>query len=84
VKDKNITRGELLNFLTKEAKRYRTTALKSLKRNRHMNTLSKKDLLKLRNLHSIQEFIDAILVDFINSVGVGQGIDYALYTENLE
>jgi hypothetical protein len=31
-----------------------------------------------------QEIFDAILVDFINWVGVEQGVDYGLYTKDLE
>lgn len=29
------------------------------------------------------EIVDAILVDFINFVGIKSGIDYALYTSDL-
>ena len=30
-----------------------------------------------------QDVIDAVLVDFINYIGVKSGIDYALYTSDL-
>jgi len=44
------------------------------------------NLKKLKNyLDRIpQEFVDALLVDFINHVGLGQGIDFGLYTKHLE
>jgi len=30
-----------------------------------------------------QEVVDALLVDFINYVGVWQGVDYGMYTKDL-
>jgi len=80
-----MTRGELLQLLTKEAKRYRRTALSSIERNKHMNNVSRRDLLYLKkNPQLTRRMIDALLVDFINTVGVGQCIDYALYTKHLK
>jgi len=80
-----MTRGELLDFLTNEAKQYRGTALSSIERNQRMNRISRRDLSRLKkNRQLIQRMIDALLVDFINTVGVGQCIDYALYTKHLE
>lgn len=80
-----MTRGELLNFLKEEAKRYRGQALSSIERNWHMNNLSRKDLLRLKKSQQLtQRMIDALLVDFINVVGVSQCIDYALYTKDLK
>lgn len=80
-----MTRGELLTLLTEEAKQYCIQAMASIERNRHANDLSKKELKKLKkNQKLTQRMIDALLVDFINVVGVGQGIDYALYTKDLK
>lgn len=80
-----MTRGKLLNLLTKEAKRYRRQALASIERNGHMNDLSQKDLMRLkRDRQLTQRVIDALLVDFINIVGVGQCLDYGLYTKNIK
>jgi len=31
-----------------------------------------------------QDIIDAVLVDFVNWVGVHQGLDYAMYTYRLK
>ena len=31
-----------------------------------------------------QRIIDAVLVDFINYIGVKHGIDYAMYTKDLK
>ncbi|MDO8571687.1 MAG: hypothetical protein Q7R79_03330, partial [bacterium] len=79
-----MTRGELLNFLTEESKKYRQTALSSLERNGHMNDLSKEDISKLNtDGQLIQRVVDALLVDFINFVGVNQCVDYGLYTKDL-
>lgn len=80
-----MTRGKLLNLLTEEAKEYRREALLSIKRNRYMNKLSEKDLAKLqKNRKLIQKTTDALLVDFINFVGVGQCVNYGLHTKHLE
>ncbi len=80
-----MTRGEFLNALTEEAKKYRKKSLSSIAQNGHMNDLSMKDISKLnKDKKFTQRVVDALLVDFINFVGVGQGIDYALYTEHLD
>jgi len=80
-----MTRGELLNLLEKEAKQYRLQALASIKRNKHMNNLSRKDLAQLKNNQQLtQRMIDAVLVDFINAIGISQCLDYGLYTKHLE
>ena len=80
-----MTRGEPLQLLTNEAKRYRRTALSSIERNKHMNNVSRRDLLELKkNPQLTQRMIDALLIDFINTVGAGQCIDYALYTKHLK
>ena len=80
-----MTRGEFLNLLTKEAKKYRSESLASIERNRHMNDISSKDFRRLKRDRKLtQKMIDALLVDFINTVGVGQCVDYALYTKHLK
>lgn len=65
---------DLLNMLAKNAAEYSTGAVESIDRNYHMNDISTVELAP--------EQIDALLVDFINFIGVKQGIDYALYTED--
>lgn len=81
----SMTRGELLNLLTEEAKKYRKEALFSIECNRHMNNLSSKDISKLRKEQELtQRLIDALLVSFINRVGLGQHLDYGLYTKHLK
>ncbi|MEK7478691.1 MAG: hypothetical protein AAB626_02075 [Patescibacteria group bacterium] len=85
MKNHAITRGELLNLLTKEAKKYRKGALSSVERSGHMNNLSPEDISKLKKEQQLtQKLIDALLVDFINSVGIGQCLDYGLYTKHLK
>jgi len=57
---------------------YRLGANNSLRRNSHMNESvmeSKEDVP--------QQVMDALLVDFVNYVGVQQGLDYGLYTKHL-
>ena len=58
------------------AKKYRVEAKKSLQRNSHMNQLDEGEQVQ-------QRIIDAVLVDFINYVGLKHGIDYAMYTKDL-
>jgi hypothetical protein len=70
-----MTAIELLEYLKKSATTYRLAASASIARNKHMNEF-RGDIE--------QEAIDAILVDFINAVGINHGIDYALYTADLK
>lgn len=71
-----MTRGELLEFLTKEAVKFRE----------HPNFISTNKYLTgidENNMPS-KEQIDGVLVAFINFVGVSQGIDYALSSADLK
>lgn len=63
-------------MLKKNAVEYRESANASVQRNNHMNNSTGAEVP--------QEDIDALLVDFINYVGVKQGVDYALYTSDLK
>jgi len=67
---------EELQLLTKYAKRYRKDAQKSLERNNHMNDIQEGELVQ-------QRIIDAILVDYINFVGVQNCCDYAMCVSDL-
>lgn len=67
---------ELLELMKKLAIRYRTEANASIVRNRRMNDRSTTSDIP-------QEDIDAILTDFINFVGVRNGVDYGLYSSDL-
>lgn len=71
-----MTKIELLDMLRKNAENYRGKVNDSLKRNNHMHTYEGEELP--------QTVIDAILIDFINYIGVRQGIDYALHTSDLK
>ncbi len=67
---------EVLNKTADYAKKYRSEAQKSLERNNHMNQIEDSEQVQ-------QRIIDAVLVDFINYIGVKHGIDYAMYTKDL-
>ncbi len=67
---------EYLTIATNFAKDYRKDAMESIKRNNHMNSATGREIA--------QADIDALLVDFINFIGVRNGVDYALYTSDLE
>lgn len=72
-----MTKFELLEFLTASATEYRKTCAESINRNKHMNSLNEE-------CKPEQSLVDAILTDFINRIGSNMGVDYALYTKDLE
>jgi hypothetical protein len=69
-----MTRGELLDFLTRQAKEFRNDKT-SISRNYHLTDIKEQPE---------QHLIDGILVAFINHIGVSQCIDYALSVEDLD
>lgn len=69
--EEKFTKGDLMKLLKTEARSYKLIANDSLRRNFHMNN----SVMEERKNIS-QEIVDALLVDFINYVGVGQGMDY--------
>lgn len=78
-----MTKKGLLNLLEKEAKEYRKETLVSIKRNNRMNNLTAADFKKI-GTKTFKRLADAVLVDFINYVAAGQGIDLGLYTKHLK
>ena len=68
-----MTRGELLEFLTKEAKEFRNDKT-SISRNSHLTSIKEQPE---------QYLIDGVLVAFINHIGISQCIDYALSVDDL-
>jgi hypothetical protein len=73
----NMKAIEMLELTKGYADKYRAEAQHSLKRNNHMNEIEEGEVVQQRH-------IDAVLVDFINHIGVKHGIDYALYTKDLK
>ena len=71
-----MTRGELLEFLTKEAIKFREKP-NFISINKHLTGIDE------NNMPS-KEQIDGILVAFINYVGMSQCIDYALSYEDFK
>ena len=69
-----MTKGELLNYLTKEAMEFRKRP-KFISINNHLTGIDE------NNMPS-KEQIDGILVGFINHIGISQGIDYVLSYED--
>lgn len=69
------TKGDLLRYLDQCAVDYSKEAPTSLTRNGHLTGLGKRAVS--------QQVIDAVLVDFINWIGVQQGIDYAMNARDL-
>jgi len=71
-----MTRGELLEFLTKEAVKFREEP-NFISINKHLTGINENDM-------PTKEQIDGVLVAFINFVGISQGIDYALSSTDLK
>ena len=71
-----MTRGELLELLTKETIKFREHP-ELISINNHLTGIDK------NNMPS-KEQIDGVLVAFINHVGISQCIDYALSYKDLE
>jgi hypothetical protein len=73
----NMKTIEVLNILKCYATKYKEEGIiKSVKGNSHMNELS--DDIKMTS-----EEAEAVIVDFINYVGVQSCIDYGLYTRDI-
>ena len=73
------TKGDLLNYVTKMAIEYAPKCKDSVVRNSHMNEIDGYLMSEVD-----QDCIDAILVDFVNYIGMNQGLDWGLYTKDLE
>lgn len=71
-----MTRGELLQYLTKEAVEFREYS-NFISINKHLTGIDE------NNMPS-KEQIDGVLVAFINHIGISQGINYALSYKDLE
>ena len=67
---------EYLDLAKKSAIKYRKEAQESLVRNNHMNEIEDGEQIQQRH-------VDAVLTDFLNYMGREKGVDYALYTEDL-
>lgn len=67
---------EMLKKTTEYAKKYRNEAQQSLERNNHMNQIEDGEQVQ-------QRIVDAVLVDFINYIGMNHGIDYGIYSKDL-
>lgn len=68
-----MTKLEMLNILTVEAKRFRLDH-EYYQRNEHMHAITE---------CPPQDVVDAVLAGFINYIGVMRGVDYALYAKDL-
>ena len=68
-----MTRGELLDFLTREAREFLKDE-NGIVRNSHLTRI-KTPIPKSQ--------IEGVLVAYINHIGITQGIDYALGVEDL-
>lgn len=75
-----VSSGEVLNALSNYAKSYHNDkdfGVESVLRNKHMNDLTGKENID-------PKVVDAVVVDFINYIGACCGVDYAMYTSDLD
>ena len=70
-----VTKKQMLDYLTESAKSYVVDAKKSIRRSKHMHKYKKGAIP--------QTLVEAVVVDFINYVALGQGLDWGLYTHYL-
>ncbi len=70
-----MTNGELINMMVSQAKMFRDDR-DWLKRNDHMHNLPAEEFPTI-------EQVDAILIGFINHVGMARGMDVGLYAMDL-
>jgi len=72
----NMNKITLLEMLTRDAAGYSLIAKESIMRNNHMNDITE--------INIKEDEINALLVDFINYIGMKQGVDYGLYTTDFK
>ena len=73
--------GEFLDGLSSYAGDYHKEVAASVKKNWHMNDLTKEDLKIDETV--LQRIANAVIVDFINFIGARNCVDYALYAKEL-
>lgn len=71
-----MTKREYMDMIERGAVQYVKDAKESVLRNTHMNELDGTENIP-------QKVIDAILVDFINALGLYQGLDEGYYVKDL-
>ena len=69
-----MTKLQMLDYLTGMAKRFRSDT-GAIMRNSHMHAATEEPPPAL---------VDAVLVGFVNAIGINQGVDYGLYARDLE
>lgn len=74
--NKQMTVLDLIKIVEKIAQEYRPEAIKSIKRNTHLHDCDLKDI-------GCQDFIDAILSDFINFLAGKYGCDYGTHAYDI-
>lgn len=74
-----MLKGEFADMLINQVKEYyKNGVIESITRNKHMNKYREGDI------NTQDEFIKAVLVDFVNYLCTKQFIDLALYTKDLD
>jgi len=73
-----MTKKEFMDYLTERCIGYLPLCRDSIVRNNHMNNIGYESSLQVTDNE-----IEAILADFINYIGIDQGLDWGLYTHYL-
>ena len=71
-----MTKGDFLAHLANYAIDYNKSAPESVVKNHHMNQLDADAVVD-------KTVSDAVVIDFINYIGVRMGVEYAMYTSDL-
>jgi hypothetical protein len=71
------TPGQLLDEVEKILQSYHRECVDSVKRNAHMNELRPNEKIDRRHA-------EAVLVDFMNTIGAYYGVDYGMRTADLK
>lgn len=77
-----LTKQQYLELITNAAKRHRFTLKQSVINNDHLSQLDGLDEVHFK-VYITQYMIDAILIDFINSIAYDEGVDYGLHATDL-
>lgn len=71
-----MTKGAFMSVIEMISRDYYKDAPQSILRNNHMNNLKGDEVIN-------KDVVEAVIVDFINFIGMKQGLDYGMYIKDL-
>lgn len=76
MKNKEFTIIDLIHSIETIAQNYRNKAIKSIQSNKHLYEITDHDLIT-------QDYVDAILADFVNEVANSYGVNYGCHSYDI-